>query len=115
MNLKEEWDLDTALKVVQNKTVDSKLWAEAVEWLLLYGPPEVVSILLQASGHATEQVYPELQAASHTSDGTPIYDVSNLAQTLGISEEEVRKIIENKHLSAGMTHFFYDSSNETVH
>ncbi len=115
MDLKDQWDLDTALQVVQNKTVDSKLWAEAVEWLLLYGPPEVVSILLQASGHATEQVYPELQAANYTSDGTPIYDVSNLAKTLGLSEEEIRKIIENKHLSNGMTHFFYDSSSETVH
>ena len=41
MDFKDEWDLDTALKVVQNKTVDSKLWAEAVEWLLLYGPPEI--------------------------------------------------------------------------
>lgn len=115
MDFKEHWDLDTALQVVQNKTVDSKLWAEAVEWLLLYGPPEIVSILLQASGHATEQVFPELEAASYTSDGTPVYDVAKLAQTLGVSEEEVRQIIKDKHLANKMTHFIYGSSSETVH
>ena len=115
MNTKDEWDLDTALKVVQNKTVDSKLWAEAVEWLLLYGPPEIVSVLLQASGHATEQVFPELEAASYTSDGTPVYDVAKLAKTLGMSEEEVRQILRDKQLATKMTHFLYNGSSETVH
>ncbi len=115
MSTKDEWDLDTALKVVQNKTVDSKLWAEAVEWLLLYGPPEVVSILLQASGHATEQVFPELEAASFTSDGTPVYDVARLANALGMSEEEVRQIIRDKQSANKLTHFIYNGSSETVH
>ena len=115
MDFKEHWDLDTALKVVQNKTVDSKLWAEAVEWLLLYGPPEIVSILLQASGHATEQTFPELEAASYTSDGTPVYDVARLAKTLGMSEDEVKRIIKAKESANKMTHFIYDGSSETVH
>ncbi len=115
MSTKDEWDLDTALKVVQNKTVDSKLWAEAVEWLLLYGPPEVVSILLQASGHATEQAFPELEAASFTSDGTPVYDLARLANALGMSEEEVRQIIRDKQSANKLTHFIYNGSSETVH
>lgn len=115
MDFKEHWDLDTALQVVNNKTVDSKLWAEAVEWLLLYGPPEIVSILLKASGHATEQVFPELEAASYASDGTPVYDVPRLAKTLGMSEEEVRHLIRDKQLANKLTHFIYDGSSETVH
>ncbi|NNK56384.1 MAG: hypothetical protein HKP44_03610 [Desulfofustis sp.] len=115
MDFKDQWDLDTALKIVQNKTVDSKLWAEAVEWLLLYGPPEVVSILLQASGHATEQVFPELEAASYSSDGAPVYDVARLAEKLGLSEDEIRQIIKAKSSSNQMTHFIYDGSSETIH
>ena len=115
MDFKEHWDLDTALKVVQNKTVDSKLWAEAVEWLLLFGPPEVVSILLQASGHATEQVYPELKASDVADDGQPVYDVPRLAKSLGISEEKVREIIKDKEKSHQLVHFLNDGGSETVH
>jgi len=115
MEFKDQWDVDTALKVVRNKTVDSKLWAEAVEWLMLYGPPEVVSILLQASGHATEQTFPELQAANYTHDGQPVYDVAQLAKSLGISEDEVRKIIKKKEKSHKIVHFFDDGSSQTVH
>ena len=32
MDFKDYWNLDTAMQILQNKTVDSKLWAEAVEW-----------------------------------------------------------------------------------
>lgn len=115
MDIKDQWDLDTALKVVQNKTVDSKLWAEAVEWLLLYGPPEVVSILLQASGHATERVYPELQASEDTDNGQPAYDVARLAKSLGMSEDEIRKIIKDKEKSHQLVHFLNAGGSETVH
>ncbi|MGA7279995.1 MAG: hypothetical protein WBW79_18820 [Desulfocapsaceae bacterium] len=115
MDFKEQWDLDTAMKVVQNKTVDSKLWAEAVEWLLLYGPPEIVSILLQASGHATDQCFPELQPSDYTSDGTPVYDISELAKSLDMSENEVQKILKEKEKSHKMVHIFNDGSSQTVH
>jgi len=116
MDFQSHWDLDTALKVVQNKTVDSKLWAEAVEWLLLYGPPEVVSILLQASGHATEHVYPELESTNYTHDGSAVYDVTKLAKSLGLSEDEIRKIIKQREESDQMVHFLGDdTSSETIH
>ena len=115
MEFKDEWDLDTALKVVQNKTVDSKLWAEAVEWLLFYGPPEIVSILLQASGHATEKVFPEVQAADVTDDGQPVYDATQLAHSLGMSVDEVRKILNDKEKAHKMVHFFNDRGSRTVH
>ena len=39
MQAKDLWDLESAMKVLTHDSVDSKLWAEAVEWLILYGPP----------------------------------------------------------------------------
>jgi hypothetical protein len=115
MNFKEHWDLDTAMKVVQNKTVDAKLWAEAVEWLLLYGPPEIVSILLQASGHATDHCFPELRPSSYSPDGTPVYDIGELAKSLGMKEKEVQKLLRDKEKSYKMVHFFSNRSSETIH
>ena len=41
----QQWTLESALAVLEHPTVDSKLWAEAVEWLLVYGPPEVRELL----------------------------------------------------------------------
>ncbi len=96
MSFKDEWDLEAAMKVLEHKTVDSKLWAEAVEWLMLYGPPEIQQLLLEASAHATAKSFPELQPTGYTTDGQPMYDVTTLAKQLGISEDEVRVIIEEK-------------------
>jgi hypothetical protein len=115
MDIKDEWDLDTALKVVQNKTVDSKLWAEAVEWLLFYGPPEIVSILLQASSHATEKVFPDVQAADVTDDGQPVYDATRLAESLDMSVDAVRKLLKDKEKSHKIVHFLNDGGSRTVH
>lgn len=115
MDFKEHWDLDTALKIVQNKTVDSKLWAEAVEWLLLFGPPEIVSILLQASGHATEQVYPALVTDNSAHDDQTRYDLSRLARSLGLDEEELLTVIRRRRKSDKMVHFFDDNGSQTVH
>lgn len=115
MDFKAHWDLDTALKVVQNKTVDSRLWAEAVEWLLLYGPPEVVSILLQASGHATERVFPELMGEDDTGDGQATYDVARLAKSLGLDENKIRSVLKNREESDWPDHHFSDDGSQTVH
>ncbi len=115
MDFKDHWDLDTAIKVVQNKTVDSKLWAEAIEWLLLYGPPEIITVLMQASSYATDQIYPDLKAVDYTNDGVPYYDITQLAQTLSISEFEVRKTLSEKDLSYPKGYFFSTVSSKTVH
>ena len=96
MDFKDQWDLEAAMKVLEHKTVDSKLWAEAVEWLMLYGPPEIQKLLMEASAHATATSFPELQPTGYTADGQPMYDVAYLAKELGISEDEVRIIIEEK-------------------
>ena len=53
MALKGEWDVDSAMAVLNHKTVDAKIWAEAVEWLILYGPDNIREILLNSSSTAT--------------------------------------------------------------
>ena len=99
MSFKDEWNLESALKVLQHPTVDSQLWAEAVEWLLLYGPNSIRKILLDASQTATEIEFPEFKPAHYTTDGQPIYDISRLADMLGITEEAVQDIISRKELA----------------
>jgi len=115
MDFKDHWDLDTAMQILQNKTVDSKLWAEAVEWLLLYGPPEIVAMLLKASSQATDTTFPELQPTTYTHDGQPFYNVKEIAITLGLSEDEVREIISRKENLTERTHFFSGNGSETIH
>ena len=91
----QEWTLESALAVLNHPTVDSKLWAEAVEWLLVYGPPEVRELLTAASGHATRASFPELKPQGYGPDGSPCYDIADLARSLGISEEEARHGVQH--------------------
>jgi hypothetical protein len=99
MSFKDEWNLESALKVLQHPTVDSQLWTEAVEWLLLYGPESIRKILLSASQTATEIEFPEFKPAHFTAEGQPIYDISRLADMLGVTEEAVQDIITRKELA----------------
>lgn len=108
MEFKDHWNLETALKIVQHPTVDSKLWAEAVEWLMLYGPPEVVQLLLNASEMATASEFPELKPSNYTREGQPCYDVAAIAKSLGMSEEDAKKIIAEKEAQHNRRHFVDD-------
>ena len=114
MKFKEQWNLETALKILRHQTVDSQVWAEAVEWLMLFGPPEIKEILFRASGIATETYFPELQPIYHGPDGEPYYDVAVLARALGISEEMAQEIIRRKENEHEMQHLFSGGS-DTVH
>lgn len=114
MSNKEQWDLESAMKVLQHPTVDAKLWAEAVEWLLRYGPPAIKKILLQASHNATEMEFPELRPVQYTPDGQPIYDIAALAKALGISKEEVQRILEEKDTEEEIFQALF-SASQTVH
>ena len=96
MEFKDLWDLKSAMQVLEHKTVDSKLWAEAVEWLLHYGPPEIRQMLLEASEIATGTTFPDLKPTHYTPDGQPCYDIGALAETLGITEEQTRDILRKK-------------------
>jgi len=114
MTLKEEWDVESAMQVVQHPTVDSKLWAEAVEWLILYGPDDIREILLSASGTATHQCFPDMQAIGYAADGQPCYTVEDLAKNLNISEEEARTIIQEKEKSHKLHHFIDEEDTMKV-
>ena len=96
----KQWNVAMALEVLKNETVDSELWSEAVKWLMLYGPPEIKQLLDKAASTATNDCFPGLRARRFTRDGQPCYDIRELAESLGISEEEARAKItelENEH------------------
>ncbi|WP_028318529.1 hypothetical protein [Desulfobulbus elongatus] len=100
----EQWTVESAMRIVQHPTVDSELWASAVEWLLLHGPPEIRELLAQASCHATGAQFPELKPRRFAPDGSPCYDLAELARSLGISEEEARKQLQEKERQHGVRH-----------
>ena len=115
MQFKELWDLESAMKVLEHDTVDSKLWAEAVEWLMLYGPPEIQELLIEASTTATNSSFPGLTPSHYTPSGQPVYDVKVLADSLGISEDEVKKILEDKERTHATLSVTSSGNSETIH
>ena len=86
---KQQWDLAMAMEVLQNQTVDAKVWSEAVKWLLLYGPPEIQEILQQASSTAFNEHFPNIEAKGYNEEGHPYYDIHELAKAMGVPVEEV--------------------------
>lgn len=88
-SFKDEWDLEMALQVLHSETVDGKVWAEAVKWLFLFGPPAVRELIGQASSMATSEFFPELSPIGYNEQGAPLYDIKKLAGSLGMSENEV--------------------------
>ena len=98
--------METAMEILQHPTVDSKIWSEAVEWLLLYGPPEVQELLQQASGHATRDSFPDLTPVGFTADGEPCYSVAELAKSLNISEQQAAEILAEKEQQHGIRQLF---------
>ena len=115
MDFKDQWNTETALKILNHKTVDSKLWAEAAEWLMLYGPQEISELLLAASGHATKHCFPELNELGLSSDGQPVYALEKLAQSLGITENDVKKILAEKEALHKTQAFFNGDGSGSVH
>ena len=103
---KKEWNVESAMEILQHPTVDSKIWAEAVEWLLLYGPPEIKEKLSEASSYATGQELPELKPQGFAGNGELVYSVDEIARALDISEEEAAKIIAEKQQKHGVQQLF---------
>ena len=99
---KQEWTVESAMEILQHPTVDSKIWAEAVEWLLLYGPPEIREMLKQASSYATTKEFPNLKPESFTESGEPVYSITGIARELGVSEEEAAEMIAQKEKKHGV-------------
>ena len=101
MEFKDLWDIESAMKVLTHKTVDGKLWAEAVEWLMLYGPAEIKQLLLESSMTATKSSFPELKPSSFTLDGQPCYNLEDLAKALQMDKENAREILMQKEAEHG--------------
>ena len=110
----ETWTMENALYILQHPTVDSKLWAEAVEWLLLNGPQEIKDLLLEASNHATKKQFPELTAKKYSPDGELCYDIAEIAKALEVEPEEVHKVLEEKERNHGIRHGFEDDDTTII-
>ncbi len=113
-DFREEWTLESAMEILQHPTVDSRIWAEAVEWLLLYGPPEVREKLKEASSYATSREFPELAPTGFDENGDPVYPVAEIARALGISEQEAETIIAEKEARHGTLHRLSDREAKKV-
>lgn len=105
-HLKQEWNVEMAMAVLGNKTVAADLWAEAVEWLMLYGPPQIKELLGQASSMATGKEFPELCPTGYNKDGDPLYDMEKLAESLGISATEATERLQQKEQEQDVQHLF---------
>lgn len=115
MKFKNLWDIESAMQVMASKTVDADLWAEAVEWLIVYGPPEVQQMLIEASSSATKSTFPYLKPSLVGSDGEAYYSIADLAATLGISEDEAREIIKKKQKEHNLFDFISPETDGTTH
>lgn len=111
---KKQWDTEMAMTVLANKTVDSETWAEAVEWLMLYGPPHIQEILSQASSAATNEYFPDLKPTGYSPDGKPLYDVEALAQALNISKEEALAKLQEKEAKQETQHLFAEEDSHKI-
>ncbi|EKD38808.1 MAG: hypothetical protein ACD_75C00602G0009 [uncultured bacterium] len=115
MEFKDLWDVESAMKVLTHKTVDGKLWAEAVEWLILYGPAEIRQLLLDSSMIATTSSFPELRPSRFTPDGQPCYTIGDLAKALHMDEKEARDLLRQKEAEHEIQHFFDETGSGSVH
>jgi len=91
MIFKEQWNLEMALQVLGNESVDSETWAEAAKWLMLFGPADIKKVLFDASTCATNNFFPDLKPAGFNEQGDPCYDVARLAEVLGVEPEELNR------------------------
>lgn len=115
MNFKDSWDLESAMQVLAHDTVDSEVWAEAVKWLIVHGPPAIRQLLLQASKLAAGASFPGLKPSHYAGDGEPWYNIGDLAKSLGMTEQEVRDLLQEKEAELEFSPFFNTNGNETLH
>lgn len=88
---KNQWDVVMAMQVLIDPHVESRLWSEAVKWLLLYGPSEIRELIAQSSGFATNKCFPELKPEGFNAEGEPCYSLSELAAVLGMTDGEAKE------------------------
>jgi len=100
------WTLENAMHVVRHPTVDARIWAEAVEWLLLYGPEEIQEILRSASLYAAGVHFPDLKPAGCTPAGDLCYSLAEIASALRIDSDQALLLLKEKEQSHGVRHGF---------
>lgn len=95
-----------ALSVIEHQTVDSALWVEAAEWLMLHGPQDIREVMQQASVMANKEIFPTMAPAGFNLAGEPCYDVKELAGALGLSEADLLQQLEETERRQGVRHVF---------
>ena len=114
VSFKDQWNLEMALDVLKNESVDSEVWSEAAKWIMLYGPPELQEVLRQASEVATKSCFPELEPERYTESGEPCYNIEKIAEALGISKEEAMEKMAAMEDEQGVQHLFDDSETDNI-
>ena len=114
ISFKEQWNLEMALDVLKNKSVDSKTWSDAAKWILLYGPPELQHIMKQASSIAMNSCFPELEPERYTDSGEPCYDIEKIAAALGVTKQEAMQKMAEMELELGVQHLYDVDETENI-
>jgi hypothetical protein len=115
MSFIDEWDFEMAMQVLQSSSVDSKTWADAVRWLMIFGPPEIKDLLAQASSLATSETFPELTAIGYSDDGHSLYDTKALAESLGVSEEDLMNKMAELEKKLGVKNIYLPDESRKIH
>jgi hypothetical protein len=114
VTFKEQWNLEMALEILKTKTVDSKIWSDAAKWLLLYGPPELQKIMLQASSIATNSCFPKLEPERFIGAGEPRYNVEKVADALGVTRQEALEKMAEMEYDQGIQHLYDISETHNI-
>ena len=114
VSFKEQWDLEMALEVLKNRSVESKVWSDAAKWIMLYGPPELQEVLRQASSISINSCFPQLEPERYTDSGEPCYDINKIAEALGVTRQEALEKIAEMENEQGVQHLFDASETENI-
>jgi hypothetical protein len=114
VSFKEQWNLDMALDVLKSKSIDSKTWADAAKWILLYGPSALQHIMQEASGLAISSCYPQLEAERYTESGEPCYAIEKIAEILGMSKRETLQKMAELESEHDIRNLYESSETENI-
>jgi len=110
-----DWNLKDAMAVILNPTVDSRTWAEAVEWMMLYGPPGAREAIEMASISATCNCLPEIKPDGINREGELCYNIAGLARAMGMSEDEVGEKLNRLQAEKNRQFIFAKDETGSVH
>lgn len=109
-----QWTTESAMEILRHPTVDSQIWADAVEWLMLFGPPEIRELLQQAGSQTIQENFPELRVRRFAQDGSLCYDLGEIAQILSITEKEAREQLQEMEAKHGIRYGFSEDDTSEI-